>query len=89
MLNRLDVVETIGAAVEAVAEGRSGSARHWHAVAATEKIASTMSCREFFTGRPMRPLPEHGATRSAISSHSSSVMTPWVVRQVLAFKASV
>ena len=36
------------------------------------------------TGRPIEPGVQYGATRSAMSSHSSSLMSPWVVRQVCA-----
>src|SRR5579884_398541 len=47
-------------------------------------MASTMRRRSTVTGRPIEPGVQYGATRSAMRSHSSSLMSPCVVRQVCA-----
>src|SRR5208282_5331993 len=47
-------------------------------------MASTTRRRSTLTGRPIDPGVQYGETRSAMSSHSSSLMSPCVVRQVWA-----
>src|ERR1039457_6130069 len=47
-------------------------------------MASTTRRRSTLTGRPIDPGVQYGATRSAMSAHSSSLMSPCVVRQVCA-----
>src|SRR5271156_6217858 len=52
-------------------------------------MAFTMSRLSHLVGRPIRPFPEYVGIRSAISSHSSSVKSPWVDRQVVAMGLSL